>query len=77
MSYLRESANVLDQQIAAWFEIQRIVDDALSSLGHDNPLLETPVRESQMIPLLKWFDSHMLHWKKSTLIDLHTSKLPF
>ncbi|RAL03471.1 Zn(II)2Cys6 transcription factor [Aspergillus ibericus CBS 121593] len=65
ISHLRESANFLDQQLATWFEIQRIVDDTLSSLGHDNTLIETPLRESQMLPILKWFDSRMLHWKKS------------
>ncbi|PYI05210.1 hypothetical protein BO78DRAFT_318601 [Aspergillus sclerotiicarbonarius CBS 121057] len=65
IGHLRDSANVLDQQLATWFEIQRIVDDTLSSLGHDNTLIANPLRESQMLPILKWFDTRMLHWKKS------------
>ncbi|GKZ16521.1 hypothetical protein AbraIFM66951_000246 [Aspergillus brasiliensis] len=64
--HLEESTNGLDQQIAAWFDIQRIVDDTLTSLGHDNTLLDASLRESQMLPILKWFDSRMLHWKRMT-----------
>ncbi|PYH93230.1 hypothetical protein BO71DRAFT_381952 [Aspergillus ellipticus CBS 707.79] len=71
-NHLRESPNIVDQQLATWFELQRIIDDTLSSLGHDNSLLDTSLRESQTVPILKWFDSRMLLWKKSTPKDKFT-----
>ncbi|PWY64255.1 C6 zinc finger domain protein [Aspergillus heteromorphus CBS 117.55] len=69
---LKKSSNILDQQLATWFELQRIIDDTLSSLGHDSTLSDTSLLESQMMPILKWFDSRMLHWKNSTPKDMFT-----
>ncbi|GLA26537.1 hypothetical protein AnigIFM63326_003700 [Aspergillus niger] len=71
--HLRESTNGLDQQIATWFDIQRIVDDTLYSLGHDNTLVDVHFRESQMLPILKWFDSRMLRWKRTTPKNMLTT----
>lgn len=72
--HLRESTIGLDQQLATWFGLQRIVDDTLSSLGHDDTLVDVSLRESQMLPILNWFDSRMLHWKRTTPKNMLTSK---
>ncbi|GAT24241.1 C6 zinc finger domain protein [Aspergillus luchuensis] len=71
--HLRESTLGLDQQIATWFGLQRIVDDTLSSLGQDNTLVDISLRESQMLPILNWFDSRMLHWKRTTPKNMLTT----
>ncbi|PYH72154.1 Zn(II)2Cys6 transcription factor [Aspergillus vadensis CBS 113365] len=71
--HLRESTIGLDQQIATWFGLQRIVDDTLSSLGQDNTLVDISLRESQMLPILNWFDSRMLHWKRTTPKNMLTT----
>ncbi|PYH47644.1 uncharacterized protein BP01DRAFT_354849 [Aspergillus saccharolyticus JOP 1030-1] len=73
VKHLSDSPNPLDQQLAAWFGLQRIIDETLAAAGHDNTLTDTPMLESQMVPILKWFDTRMLQWKMSLPKEMFTT----
>ncbi|RAL11716.1 Zn(II)2Cys6 transcription factor [Aspergillus homomorphus CBS 101889] len=73
VKHLGASPGNLDQQLAAWFGLQRIMDETLAAAGHDNTLTDTPMLESQMLPILKWFDTRMLQWKISTPKEMLTT----
>ncbi|RAK81911.1 Zn(II)2Cys6 transcription factor [Aspergillus fijiensis CBS 313.89] len=73
VKHLSVSTSALDQQLAAWFGLQRIVDETLAAAGHDNTLTDTHMLESQMLPILKWFDTRMLQWKMSIPKDMFTT----
>ncbi|KAJ5122010.1 Peptidase M28 [Penicillium atrosanguineum] len=72
VSQLERSPHRTDQHLAVWFELQRITDEAMSSFGLDDTSASSPLTESRVQAVLRWFDKRMETWKKSTPIDMLT-----
>ncbi|KAJ6119431.1 hypothetical protein N7523_003711 [Penicillium sp. IBT 18751x] len=72
VSQLERSPHRTDQHLAVWFEIQRITDEAMSSFGLDDTSASSPLTESRVQAVLRWFDKRMEMWKKSTPTDMLT-----
>ncbi|KAJ5678834.1 Transcription factor [Penicillium macrosclerotiorum] len=69
---LERSPHRTDQHLAVWFELQRITDEAMSSFGLDDTSASSPLTESRVQAVLRWFDKRMDAWKKSTPTDMLT-----
>lgn len=76
VTQLERSPHWADRYIAIWFELQRIVDEAMSSFGLDDTTSTTPLTESRVQAVLRWFDKRMETWKKNTPIDMLTGTTP-
>lgn len=77
VSQLERSPHRTDQHLAVWFELQRITDEAMSSFGLDDTSASSPLTESRVQAVLRWFDKRMETWKKSTPTDMLTGKNSF
>lgn len=66
VNQLERSPHRTDQHLAIWFELQRITDEAMSSFGLDDTSASSPLTESRVQAVLRWFDKRMDAWKKST-----------
>lgn len=82
VKHLAHSPNIMDRRLATWFELQRITDEAMASFGLDDTSSATPLTESRIQAVLRWFDNKMQSWKDNTPSDMLTSKtsrppLPF
>ncbi|KAF3394628.1 Transcriptional regulator WAR1 [Penicillium rolfsii] len=69
---LERSPHRTDQHLAVWFELQRITDEAMSSFGLDDTSASSPLTESRVQAVLRWFDKRMERWRKSTPTDMLT-----
>lgn len=72
--HLEHSPHRTDQHLAVWFELQRITDEAMSSFGLDDTSATSPLTESRVQAVLRWFDKRMDTWKKNTPSDMLTGK---
>ncbi|KAJ5758009.1 uncharacterized protein N7511_006703, partial [Penicillium nucicola] len=72
VKHLEHSPHRTDQHLAVWFELQRITDEAMSSFGLDDTSATTPLTESRVQAVLRWFDKRMDTWKKNTPSDMLT-----
>ncbi|RHZ59422.1 uncharacterized protein CDV56_108699 [Aspergillus thermomutatus] len=77
VKHLEKSPNVIDRHMATWFELQRIVDEAMASFGLDDTSSTTPLTESRVQAVLRWFDNRMQNWKKNTPADMLTVPMSF
>ncbi|KAJ5579213.1 hypothetical protein N7450_008080 [Penicillium hetheringtonii] len=66
VNHLERSPHRTDRHLAIWFELQRITDEAMSSFGLDDTSASSPLTESRVQAVLRWFDKRMDVWKKST-----------
>lgn len=48
LEYLVHSPTLIDRQVAAWFELQRIFDETTTSLGFRNSSAAAPPVESHV-----------------------------
>ncbi|KAJ5179485.1 hypothetical protein N7492_002695 [Penicillium capsulatum] len=69
---LELSPHRTDQHLAIWFELQRISDEAMSSFGLDDTSTTSPLTESRVQAVLRWFDKRMDTWRKNTPTDMLT-----
>jgi hypothetical protein len=76
VKHLEESPNAIDRHMATWFELQKVVDEAMASFGLDDTSSTAPLTESRVQAVLRWFDNRMLNWKKNTPADMLTGALP-
>jgi hypothetical protein len=72
---LERSPHRTDQHLAIWFELQRITDEAMSSFGLDDTSTTSPLTESRVQAVLRWFDKRMETWKKNTPTEMLNGKL--
>lgn len=63
LEYLAHSPILIDRQVAAWFELQRIFDETTDSLGFGNSSSAAPLVESHVRDVLIKFDNQMQSWK--------------
>lgn len=76
VNHLDHSPHMTDRHLAAWFGLQRIVDEAMSSFGLDDTSCTATLTEARIQAILRWFDDRMQAWKKNTSPDLLTGGLP-
>lgn len=76
LKQLERSPHRTDQHLAIWFELQRITDEAMSSFGLDDTSTTSPLTESRVQAVLRWFDKRMDTWKKNTPTEMLTGKFP-
>jgi hypothetical protein len=74
VKHLEHSPHRTDQHLAVWFELQRITDEAMSSFGLDDTSATSPLTESRVQAVLRWFDKRMDIWKKNTPSAMLTGK---
>ncbi|KAE8396543.1 hypothetical protein BDV23DRAFT_1485 [Aspergillus alliaceus] len=72
VKHLGRSPNMIDRHMATWFELQKIVDQAMVSFGLDDTSSTTPLTESRVQVVLRWFDTQMQAWKKKVPADMLT-----
>ncbi|PLB55170.1 C6 zinc finger domain protein [Aspergillus steynii IBT 23096] len=77
VKHLENSPNLLDKHMATWFELQRIIDEAMASFGLDDTSSTTPLTESRIQAILRWFDSRMQSWMKNVPTELFTVPMAF
>lgn len=75
VKHLERSPNAVDRHMATWFELQRVVDEAMTSFGLDDTSSTAPLTESRLQAVLRWFDNRMQSWKKDLSMEMHTGKL--
>lgn len=73
--HLERSPHRTDQHLAIWFELQRVTDEAMSSFGLDDTSTTSPLTESRVQAVLRWFDKRMEAWKTNTPSEMLTGKL--
>ncbi|CAG8925732.1 unnamed protein product [Penicillium salamii] len=73
--HLERSPHRTDQHLAIWFELQRITDEAMSSFGLDDTSTTSPLTESRVQAVLRWFDKRMETWKTNTRPEMLTVPL--
>ncbi|KAF5860277.1 hypothetical protein ETB97_001755 [Aspergillus alliaceus] len=73
VKHLGRSPNMIDRHMATWFELQKIVDQAMVSFGLDDTSSTTPLTESRVQVVLRWFDTQMQAWKKKVPADMLTA----
>jgi len=66
---------MIDRRLAAWFQLQRIVDEVMVSFGLDDMSSTTTLTEARIQSILRWFDNRMQAWKKNTSPDMLTGGL--
>ncbi|KAL1846292.1 hypothetical protein Plec18170_009281 [Paecilomyces lecythidis] len=75
VNHLAGSPHILDRRMATWFELQKMVDEAMTSFGLDDTSSTAPLTESRVQAVLRWFENRMQDWKKNTPPDLLTLPL--
>ncbi|KAJ9312369.1 hypothetical protein DTO271D3_7385 [Paecilomyces variotii] len=75
VNHLADSPHIIDRRMATWFELQKMVDEAMTSFGLDDTSSTAPLTESRVQAVLRWFDNRMQDWKKTTPPDLLTLPL--
>lgn len=74
VKHLGRSPHSLDRHLAKWFELQRITDEAMASFGLDDTSSATPLTESRIQAVLRWFGNRMQSWKDNIPPDMLTGK---
>lgn len=74
VNHVADSPHIIDRRMATWFELQKMVDEAMTSFGLDDTSSTAPLTESRVQAVLRWFDNRMQDWKKTTPPDLLTCK---
>ncbi|KAB8261901.1 hypothetical protein BDV32DRAFT_120734 [Aspergillus pseudonomiae] len=77
VKHLERSPHMIDRHMATWFELQKIVDQAMASFGLDDTSSTTPLTESRVQVILRWFDNQMQNWKKNVSADMLTVTMTF
>ncbi|GFN10443.1 hypothetical protein AtubIFM55763_011452 [Aspergillus tubingensis] len=77
VKHLERSPNAVDRHMATWFELQRVVDEAMTSFGLDDTSSTAPLTESRLQAVLRWFDNRMQTWKKDLSMEMHTVPMNF
>ncbi|PYI06310.1 C6 zinc finger domain protein [Aspergillus sclerotiicarbonarius CBS 121057] len=77
VKHLERSPNAVDRHMATWFEVQRIVDEAMTSFGLDDTSSTAPLTESRLQAVLRWFDNRIQSWKKDLPMEMHTVPMNF
>lgn len=72
VKHLGRSPHSLDRHLAKWFELQRITDEAMASFGLDDTSSATPLTESRIQAVLRWFGNRMQSWKDNIPPDMLT-----
>ncbi|KAJ5170332.1 Transcription factor, partial [Penicillium coprophilum] len=72
LKHLENSPHQMDKHVAMWFELQRITDEAMSSFGLDDTSTTSPLTESRVQAVLRWFDKRLETWKKNIPSELLT-----
>ncbi|KAJ5543352.1 hypothetical protein N7461_009355, partial [Penicillium sp. DV-2018c] len=75
LKHLEHSPHRTDRQLANWFELQRITDEAMSSFGLDDTSTASQLTESRVQAVLRWFDKRIETWKNNIPSDLMTVPL--
>ncbi|KAI9931815.1 hypothetical protein MW887_010394 [Aspergillus wentii] len=65
VKHLERSPIPVDRHMAAWFELQKITDEAMASFGLDDTSSTAPLTESRVQAVLRWFDNRMQSWKNN------------
>ncbi|KAL4887938.1 hypothetical protein BDV59DRAFT_206530 [Aspergillus ambiguus] len=68
--HLESSPHAEDRQIAVWFQLQRIVDQAITSFGLDDTSVTSPLSDMRVHAILRWFDDRMQSWKKNLSLEM-------
>lgn len=74
VNHLASSPHIIDRRTATWFELQKMIDEAMTSFGLDDTSSTAPLTESRVQAVLRWFDNRMQDWKKNTPPDLLTGE---
>jgi hypothetical protein len=74
LKHLENSPHRTDQHVAIWFQLQRITDEATSSFGLDDTSTTSPLTESRVQAVLRWFDKRLETWKKNVPSEMLTGK---
>ncbi|PYH94230.1 C6 zinc finger domain protein [Aspergillus ellipticus CBS 707.79] len=77
VKHLSRSPNAIDRHLAVKFELQRTVDEAMTSFGLDDTSSTAPLTESRLQAILRWFDNRMQSWKKGLCMDMNTVPMNF
>ncbi|KAE8371798.1 hypothetical protein BDV26DRAFT_116725 [Aspergillus bertholletiae] len=77
VKHLERSPSMIDRHMATWFELQKIVDQAMASFGFDDTSITTPLTESRVQVILRWFDNQIQNWKKNVPADMLTVTMTF
>ncbi|CAG8909459.1 unnamed protein product [Penicillium egyptiacum] len=72
LKHLENSPHRTDQHVAIWFQLQRITDEAMSSFGLDDTSTTSPLTESRVQAVLRWFDKRLETWKKNVPSEMLT-----
>ncbi|KAJ5788511.1 hypothetical protein N7457_003501, partial [Penicillium paradoxum] len=72
VKHLERSPHRTDQRLAIWFELQRITDEAMSSFGLDDISTGSPLTESRVQAVLRWFDKRIETWRKNIPSEMLT-----
>ncbi|OQE11783.1 hypothetical protein PENVUL_c002G08874 [Penicillium vulpinum] len=72
LKHLENSPHRTDRHVAIWFELQRITDEAMSSFGLDDTSTTSPLTESRVQAVLRWFDKRLETWKKNIPSEMFT-----
>ncbi|OQE87180.1 hypothetical protein PENNAL_c0020G04594 [Penicillium nalgiovense] len=72
LKHLENSPHRTDQHVAIWFQLQRITDEATSSFGLDDTSTTSPLTESRVQAVLRWFDKRLETWKKNVPSEMLT-----
>lgn len=74
LQHLERSPHRTDQHLAIWFQLQRITDEAMSSFGLDDTSTTSPLTESRVQAVLRWFDKQLETWRKNIPSELLSGK---
>ncbi|CAI7663920.1 unnamed protein product [Penicillium glandicola] len=72
LKHLENSPHRTDRHVAIWFELQRITDEAMSSFGLDDTSTTSPLTESRVQAVLRWFDKRLETWKTNVPSEMLT-----
>jgi hypothetical protein len=63
--------------MAVWFELQRLVDEVMTSFGLEDTSVVNPLSEMRILTILRWFDDRMQSWKKNISPEMLHGRGPF
>ncbi|KAJ5278772.1 hypothetical protein N7478_004144 [Penicillium angulare] len=67
------SRNVHNQQLACWFQLQKIIDDTLMAFSADNTRYKSPGERPQLQPILRYFGTQMRSWEGKLIKETTTN----
>lgn len=75
--HLQRSPHIRDKQMAVWFELQRLVDEVMTSFGLEDTSVANPLSDMRILTILRWFDDRMQSWKKDISPEMLHGRAPF